>query len=256
MGRDDKQKQARHEDYEREQGFPDHLEVLAEAEQAQGAREREDEKGGELGRGPVDAHGDPGGLEGLAEGRQAVEEAQGGRGGDDNVRPGGRELHGGQGGQQDADGARHEGDRPEDEATDVEGAREEDGAEDAAEVGRPARGAVEQAVDAPEGGRGQGGRGLGELGGWVVGVRVVQVDGGVFWRLRVFYYRQSRIYVTKGVADLRRRGCTSESQHIHDSFFAVNLRRTKRHGGKAKMCRAVPCYAAHYCAANGPPKFV
>lgn len=202
MGRDHEQEQARGEGDEREQGLPNDLKVGAKTEQTQGVREREDEEGGELGRGPVDAHGDPGGLEGLAEGRQAVDEAQRGRGRDDNVCPSGRKLHSGQGGQQDADGARYERNGLEDEAAKVEGGREEGGTEDAAEVGGPASGAVEKAVDAAEGGRSQGGRGLSELGGRVVGVYAVQVDGCVFGRLRVFYYRQSRVYVTESVANL------------------------------------------------------
>lgn len=116
--------------------------------------------------------------------------------------PGRRKLHGGQGGQQDTEGARHERDSLKDEATKVEGSREKGGADDTAEVGGPARGAVEKAVDAAEGGCGQGGRGLGELSSWVVGVYAVQVDRCVFGRLRIFDYRQSRIYVTEGVADL------------------------------------------------------
>lgn len=81
--------QARHEDDECEQRLPDHFKVRGEAEQPQGAREREDKEGGELRGGPVNAHRDPGSLEGLAERRQAVDEAQGGRRRYNNVRPDG-----------------------------------------------------------------------------------------------------------------------------------------------------------------------
>lgn len=196
VGGDDEQQQAGGEDDEGEQGLPDHLEVGGGAEQAQGAREREDEEGGELGGGPVDADGDPGGLERLTEGGQAVQEAQGGRGRDDDVRPSGRQLDGGQRGQQDADGARDKGDGLEEEAADVEGGAQEGGAEDAAEVGGPAGGAVQEAVDAAERGRRQGGGGLGELGGGVVGVDGVEVDGRVLGRLGVFDDGQRRVDVT------------------------------------------------------------
>lgn len=112
------------------------------------------------------------------------------------MRPGGRKLDGGQRGQQNANGARHEGDDLKDEAAEVEGGRKEGGAEDTAEVGGPAGGAVQEAVDATERGRGQGGRGLGKLRGWIIGVYGVQVDRSVLGRLRIFYYRQSRVYVT------------------------------------------------------------
>lgn len=112
------------------------------------------------------------------------------------MRPGGRKLDGGQGGQQNANGARHKGDGLEDEAAKVESGREEGGAEDTAEVGGPTGGAVQEAVDATERGRGQGGGGLGELCGRIVGVYGVQVDRSVLGRLRIFDYRQSRVYVT------------------------------------------------------------
>lgn len=75
VGRDNEQQHAKDENDERKQRFPDNLEIRTDAEQTQGAGEREDKESGKLARGPVDAHGDPGGLEGFAEGRQAVDEA-------------------------------------------------------------------------------------------------------------------------------------------------------------------------------------
>lgn len=68
--------------------------------------------------------------------------------------PRGGQLHGGQGGQKNANSARYEGNELEDEAAEVERTCKDDGAQDAAEIGGPPSGIVEEAVDAPKGGCG------------------------------------------------------------------------------------------------------
>lgn len=166
LGGDDEEEHAGDGDDEDDQGLPDGVAVVlgdlcgvadVPLVEAQGDGEGVGHEEEELGGGPVQGYGGPGGLEGLAEGREALVEAQLGGGGDDDVRPGGGELHGDEGDQEDADGARDEGDAVEDEAAGSHGDVQDEGAGHAAEVGGPPGCGAEEAVDLAEGGRDEGG---------------------------------------------------------------------------------------------------